>query len=52
LIYGVTRDTVQRAGRKNLEEEEEEEREEWEETRRKGRYSSLRREEQRVSFDI
>jgi len=36
LIYGVTRDTVQRAGRKNLEEEEEEEREEWEETRRKG----------------
>jgi len=51
LIYGVTRDTVQRAGRKNLEEEEEE-REEWEETRRKGRYSSLRREEQRVSFDI
>jgi len=51
LIYGVTRDTVQRAGRKNLEEEEEE-REEWEETRRKGRYSSLRRKEQRVSFDI
>lgn len=28
LIYGVTRDTVQRAGRKNLEEEEEEEGEE------------------------
>lgn len=24
LIYGVTRDTVQRVGRKNLEEEEEE----------------------------
>jgi len=28
LIYGVTRDTVQRAARKNLEEEEEEEEEE------------------------
>ena len=49
LIYGVTCDTVQRAGRKNLEEEEREEREE---TRRKGRSSPLRREEERVSFDI
>lgn len=28
LIYGITHDTVQRAGRKNLEEEEEEEEEE------------------------
>lgn len=36
LIYGVTRDTVQRTGRKNLEEEEEEEREERERNKKKG----------------